>query len=43
MKRSKIDVSLYAMKILSVRIGDKYGPEYEKYLEKNYPTMNSFG
>ena len=38
MKRSKIDVSLYAMKILSVRIGDKYGPEYEKYLEKKLPN-----
>lgn len=25
------------MKILSVRIGDKYGPEYEKYLEKKLP------
>jgi len=25
------------MKILAVRIGDKYGPEYEKYLEKKLP------
>ena len=26
------------MKILAVRIGDKYGPEYEKYLEKKLPS-----
>ena len=25
------------MKILCVRIGDKYGPEYETYLEKKLP------
>ena len=26
------------MKIVAVRIGDKYGPEYEKYLEKKLPN-----
>ena len=25
------------MKIVAVRIGDKYGPEYEKYLESKLP------
>ena len=25
------------MKIVAVRIGDKYGPEYEKYLENKLP------
>ena len=26
-----------AMKIMAVRIGDRYGPEYEKYLEEKLP------
>ena len=26
-----------AMKIIAVRIGDRYGPEYEKYLERKLP------
>ena len=34
----KNDFSLCAMKIVTVRIGDKYGPEYEKYLEKKLPN-----
>ena len=25
------------MKIVAVRIGDRYGPEYEKYLEEKLP------
>ena len=25
------------MKIIAVRIGDRYGPEYEKYLEEKLP------
>ena len=31
------------MKIFAVRIGDKYGPEYETYLEKNFQIMRWFG
>ena len=31
------------MKLVTVRIGNKYGPEYETYLEKNYPIMNLYG
>ena len=30
--------NIYAMKILAVRIGEKYGPEYETYLEKKLPN-----
>ena len=26
------------MKILAIRIGDKYGPEYETYLERKLPN-----
>ena len=26
------------MKILAIRIGEKYGPEYETYLEKKLPN-----
>ena len=28
------------MKILAVRIGEKYGPEYETYLEKKLPEYD---
>jgi hypothetical protein len=28
------------MDIVAVRIGDKYGPEYETYLEKKLPEYN---
>ena len=28
------------MKILAVRIGDRYGPEYEKYLENKLPEYD---
>jgi len=28
------------MKILAVRIGDKYGPQYEKYLESKLPNYD---
>ena len=31
------------MKIFAVRIGDRYGPEYEKYLETNFLNMISIG
>ena len=31
------------MDIVAVRIGDKYGPEYETYLEKNYQNITLSG
>ena len=31
------------MKILAIRIGDKYGPEYEKYLEKKLEQHHMAG
>ena len=31
------------MKIIAVRIGEKYGPEYEKYLESKLPQHEFMG